>query len=419
MIVKMSALGDVVQSLSALDQSLLRAHYDSIHWVCEKASAPLVALSPFVDQVITLDLKQWRTLGFWLKRSGQGEEGKRGRAWKEVAQALGALRSQRYSCALDLQGNLKSALVTALLRSKERVGMAQLRERVARFFYHRRLFLPAPPKSARVALISYANALCKEETREERIGGGESRVYAAGEAAPLAPALPDFSRLDQAARERIDRLVAQHCLGFLIAPGSVWKNKQLSASIVSTFLEALQDHEEEVLGNKIGEAPVGLITWGNEKERQLGQSLQRGLPKREEHRLLLCGEKFSVDALAYLLSKLRFVVAGDSLLLHLAHWCGISSFSFFGPTSALYYGPSSVETPRVSSIQGVSQEQSLPRLSPRGIHHFWQGSCPYGVSFTRRCPALKSCHKAPCMHHLPPKELKAALRRFFRALPPF
>ncbi|MCS7047152.1 MAG: glycosyltransferase family 9 protein [Gemmataceae bacterium] len=123
-LIKPSALGDIMHSLpvlTALRQRFPKAH---IAWVVNRLYEPLLRGHPHLDAVISFD----RSLG----RGGC------------VAAALGfgrllrALRRERFDCAIDLQGLLRSGLMTFATRAKLRVGLASAREG-AGLFYNRRV----------------------------------------------------------------------------------------------------------------------------------------------------------------------------------------------------------------------------------------------------------------------------------------
>ena len=99
-IVRLSAMGDVVHALPALE--LLRAGLPDaeLTWVVEAWAAPLLQGHPALDSVVVLDRAA-------LRRPGARRE-----ALSAGLSALGALRGRRPAAALDLQGLLRSALVT-------------------------------------------------------------------------------------------------------------------------------------------------------------------------------------------------------------------------------------------------------------------------------------------------------------------
>jgi len=114
LIVKMSSIGDVVHALPVAPALRRRYPQARISWAVEQWVAPLLAGHPAVDHVIELPPMQWRRAG----RSW----------WRAFARGLRDLRAQAYDATLDLQGLLKSAVVTLLSGAPVRVGMHGQRE---------------------------------------------------------------------------------------------------------------------------------------------------------------------------------------------------------------------------------------------------------------------------------------------------
>jgi heptosyltransferase-1 len=104
LVVKLSSLGDVVQTLPVLHD--IHAHFPQakIDWVVEEAFAELVRQAPSVESVIPVAQRRWRRSP--LARSTRGERG--------AAQAQ--LRQEAYDAVIDFQGLVKSAVVARQAR---------------------------------------------------------------------------------------------------------------------------------------------------------------------------------------------------------------------------------------------------------------------------------------------------------------
>jgi len=104
LIVKLSSLGDVVQTMPVVTD-LQRAFPNSqIDWVVEEAFAPLVTRVVGVRRVIPVALRRWRRT--WL-----GSKTK-----QERAAFKATLQEQAYDAIIDCQGLTKSALVARIAR---------------------------------------------------------------------------------------------------------------------------------------------------------------------------------------------------------------------------------------------------------------------------------------------------------------
>jgi heptosyltransferase-1 len=112
--VRLSAIGDLVFA-SPLISALRRARPDAhIAWLVRPECAPLLDRHPDLDEIIRCPVADWARL--W----------RRGRLI-ELARSIRRLRAElharRFDLAIDLQGLLKSGLLTRLSGAPERVGL--------------------------------------------------------------------------------------------------------------------------------------------------------------------------------------------------------------------------------------------------------------------------------------------------------
>ncbi|MDD3581223.1 MAG: lipopolysaccharide heptosyltransferase II [Desulfobacca sp.] len=120
LLVKLSALGDVIHTLPTLEA--LRATYSQarITWLVEEAAAPLLIGHPALDEVWVSRRQSW------LKA------GKNGLDWptaaRQLTQLIKRLRQTKFDLVIDVQGLLKSAVWVALARSPRKVGYDRTRE---------------------------------------------------------------------------------------------------------------------------------------------------------------------------------------------------------------------------------------------------------------------------------------------------
>jgi lipopolysaccharide heptosyltransferase I len=130
-VVRLSALGDVVHALPSLE--LLRAALPQaeLTWLVEPLAAPLLQGHPALDRVVVLD------------RPGLRTAGRRRQALRDGIGALRAVRRLRADAALDLQGLARSAVVARASGARRVFGPAWAREG-ARFLYNQRLQAPRP-----------------------------------------------------------------------------------------------------------------------------------------------------------------------------------------------------------------------------------------------------------------------------------
>lgn len=113
LIVKLSAIGDVVHTLPALNA--LRRYYPSAHisWLVEEAAANLLSGHPALDRVLVSRRKTW------LKGLASAH-------WRQHAHEIRAfvhsLRDRHYDMVFDFQAALKGAALIALVRGRRKIG---------------------------------------------------------------------------------------------------------------------------------------------------------------------------------------------------------------------------------------------------------------------------------------------------------
>ncbi len=125
LVVRPSSLGDVVYALAIAADIRAACPGASVDWVAEEGFAELPKLSRDVDRVIPVALRRWRGA---LAR---------GATWREFAGFRHVMRERRYDAVIDLQEQLKGALIARLARGR-RHGLAasSIREPVATLFHH-------------------------------------------------------------------------------------------------------------------------------------------------------------------------------------------------------------------------------------------------------------------------------------------
>lgn len=104
LVVRPSSLGDIVYAL-ALVSDIARHRPDvAIDWVAEVGFVPLVALDQRVRSIVPFGLRRWRRTP-WSPAS-----------WRDARGFLRALRAERYGAILQLQEQVKGALVARAAR---------------------------------------------------------------------------------------------------------------------------------------------------------------------------------------------------------------------------------------------------------------------------------------------------------------
>lgn len=125
LVIRLSALGDVVHGLPVaayLKETIPGAR---ITWLVEPAAEPLVANNPAIDRVIVFPKKKWT--------SGLANPARWGETASGIASFRKTLTGIGFQAALDLQGLLKSALLAVASGAPRRFGFRGTREGADRF----------------------------------------------------------------------------------------------------------------------------------------------------------------------------------------------------------------------------------------------------------------------------------------------
>src|SRR5262245_43880229 len=119
-VIKPSALGDIIHALPVL--TALRRRFPAAHisWVVNRSYEPLLAGHPDLTETIPFDRG--------LHRRGVGG------ALKGLRGFVGQLRERRFDLVIDLQGLFRSGLMTRLSGAPRRVGLSSAREGATLFY---------------------------------------------------------------------------------------------------------------------------------------------------------------------------------------------------------------------------------------------------------------------------------------------
>lgn len=295
LIIKSSALGDILQSFPAL--AYLRTEYPTatIDWVVEEPYADLIKAHPDISEPIVISTRKWRTNPFHLS------------TWKEIFQVRRQLRSQSYDKIFDLQGNIKSAFLTLWARGKEKVGFAwsSVPEKPNWLVTHKH--------------IAVAADLPIQE-RYLRLVGGKT----------LAP-VEVVLKLTPEEESRLKTLLPAQRPCYMVAMSSKWPNKQPLLETIKAFLHKI--------------SPYLLLIYSNSSEKAVAEELHRLFPQRSR----MVGD-LSIPLWQALMREVELVLAVDSAALHLCALTKTPSFSLFGPTNPTVYKPQGLQH---SFLQGT------------------------------------------------------------------
>ena len=292
LIVRLSALGDIVHALPVLFAIKRYLPSVSVDWLVEENYAPVLALVPELDRRIIVRARAGgvsdKTVTF---SRGLG-----------YLRAMSFLRSQNYDAALDLQGLIKSAMWARASGAKRVIGFdrGHLREPQAAMLYSETV---TPPGAGHVIdkNLAVLEALDVPDTPMEiRLQASSSSEVVAAIVAAGGP------------RKFI-----------VLNPGAAWPNKRWPADRFGAVAAALYRRTRL----------RSLITWGP-SERALAESVVAS-----SGGAALLAPATSVGDLAVLMRDAAVAVSGDTGPLHIAAAMGTPLVGLYGPTWPERNGP--------------------------------------------------------------------------------
>lgn len=320
LIIKPSSLGDVVHALPVL--AVLRRAYPGAHiaWLVNKRFAPLLEGHPLLDEVIRFDRsrfgRMWRSPRVFLD------------FWRFVAD----VRRRRFDLVIDLQGLIRSGLLSLFSGARRRLGFAEAREG-AWLCYSQRVRCPASAQHAVDKNLALAEALgLRVEEPEFPLG---LRPTERAEAQML---------LSEAAGESVEAFTA-------VIPGARWETKRWLAERIAALIDRI--HADGLPRCVLLGAPADCEFAG-----RVVAACQSGAVN-------LVG-RTTLRQLAALLDLADRVVCHDSGPMHLAAALDKPTVAIFGPTNPAQTGPYSQAAAVVTHPVGCAP--CYRRMCPYGHH---------------------------------------------------
>ena len=281
LIIKTSAIGDVLQTFPVVEALQARFPGAQIDWLVEKGCSSLLKAHPGLNRVIEIDTKSWRSA--LLKRN----------TWRELAAVCAELRQTHYDAVFDLQGNTKSALFTLLAKAQEKVGYS------------------------RHCVPEWPNLLATN--RKKRVDLNQNVRSAYLQLVDChADDNPVLLQLTEDEKARLETILASKAR-VMVAFGSKWPHKMLSEQTLQQWLAKIN-------------VPF-LFIYGNNSEKEGAERLSAQFPGSGA-----VGE-LTLPLWQALMAQMDYVIAMDSAALHLCGTTNTPSFSVFGPSMASAYKP--------------------------------------------------------------------------------
>lgn len=295
LIIKPSALGDVVHALPVLNLLRLRWPEARISWLIGSGFADLVRGHPQLDEVITFDRRRF------------GQSWYNPMAAVELWKFIGSVGRHDFDLVIDLQGLLRSGSMTALTRAPVRVGFANARE-LAHMFYTHHVPIDSMEQHAIDRYLAVSEAL----------GCGREPV--------------EFKFVtDEADRLHVAKLLNGVERFALLLPGANWATKRWPPKKYAELIAPLYDQ-------------FGLTTIlaGGPDVRDIATEIfmhyKPALAGRVPKVIDAVG-KTTIRQLVVLIERAAMVIANDSGPMHIAAALNRPLVTIFGPTNPIRTGP--------------------------------------------------------------------------------
>ncbi|MBT5029349.1 MAG: lipopolysaccharide heptosyltransferase I [Nitrospinaceae bacterium] len=324
LILKFSALGDVVHTLPIAATIRKSLPHAQIVWMVEERFQDLLRDNPDVDEIIPIRTKVWRKN--WNRKT-----------LDEVLSTIRTLRQHQFDLVLDLHGLLKSGIIAKLSGAPTRIGFHRknCKEKINSLFTNKKgPYMAGGLHVVDMYLTLLQTALGKIE---------ETKKF------PLQ--VPNEMDEKMALYfSQNPELTQKPIIG--INPGAGFESKQWP---LNRFAE-LADLISEKLNHSI------MLTWGPGEEFKVEQ-----ISAQMKQKCWIAPPTSILESIA-LYKQMALLVSCDSGPLHLAAASDIPTVSIFGPTDPVRNG-----------AYGTDHEVVYKMLS---CSFCWKKTCPLG---TKEC----------------------------------
>lgn len=285
LIIKPSALGDIILALPAL--SALKRSFPGakISWLVRPEFAPLITGHPFISDIILFDRK--RLSKWWCSPD----------SFKSLWSLIRQLRAGKFDLVFDFQGLFRTGFFSWVTGSKRRFGMAGARE-LAHLFYTDKISQDA----SSIHLVDYYLKMAASAGATQ----GEAEFK-----------LPE----DAGAAAAVEKLLKSQGVNrnyAVIVPGAarnekcwgVWNFSEIADSIASEF-------------------DLPIVATGSQSEQKIIEEMQ----EMATTRIINLAGKTAVRELVPLMKKASLVVSNDTGPGHIAAALGVPIVMIFGPTN--------------------------------------------------------------------------------------
>lgn len=278
-IVKLSAMGDIIHAMVALQYIKKQNPNIEIDWFVEKAFAKVLEHNPHINNIIEVNLKA-------LKKNKKD-------IFKTIAE-IKSFKNNNYDLVIDAQGLLKSAIVAKLI-GKNIAGFSKdsIREGVASYFYKQKVQIAYDENTIDRNATVLSNPLDFQVSKDDIIKKEKFLFF------------KDEEKI-------IYDYLSQDKKNILFVIGSTWESRNYPKE---KFAQIANELKENIL-----------VLWGSEEEKQ------KAIWIEENSKYAKAMPRVNLNSLKALISKADLLIGNDTGPTHMAWGLNVPSLTIFGPT---------------------------------------------------------------------------------------
>jgi lipopolysaccharide heptosyltransferase I len=325
LIVKPSSLGDIFHVFPAI--TILTSVYPDVEidWIVHPAFADTLKYCPNIRRIIFFQRKELGSVKTFLPH---------------FFKLLSELRQERYDLVVDFQGLFRSAFFAWLARCRQIAGFASPKESAAKFFYSRKIVVPA----------SALHAVDKNISMMQQLLNTANTIPA-----PVLTTVKEFSEKAEKLLSDSGIVSSDRIIG--IIPGARWQSKCWPPAFFAEIISAVNRLHPEFKFLIIGSGSDSKAS-----SEIIKSAANAGI-------ISLTG-KTGIGELVETIRRCEFIISNDSGPVHIAAAIDKTVFAFFGPTDPGKTGPYGNK------------------------HYIFQADLPCIKCLKRKCPlGTFECHK--------------------------
>ena len=278
-IVKLSAMGDIIHAMVALQYIKKKNPTIQIDWIVEQGFVQVLENNPHIDNIFTLNLKA-------IKKDKMA-------IFREIKKVRGYAKN-RYDVVIDAQGLIKSALSARLL-GKKLAGFSKesIREGIASYFYNQKIEIAYDANTIDRNAKVMSEPLGIEITPQMIIDKKPFLFYSKE-------------------NEILNEYLSGDKKNIIFVIGSTWESRNYPKE---KFVEIANHLKENIL-----------VAWGGDEEREKAQWIEVHSPYAKAL------PKINLNILKEVIAKSDLLIGNDTGPTHMAWGLNVPSITIFGPT---------------------------------------------------------------------------------------